>query len=218
MAKRKDFGSSVENRFNINDWSPRTSLGKKVKSGEISSLDEILSAGTRILEPGIVDALLPNLQAEVLEIKSTQRMTAYGRKMQMRAVVVIGDSAGYVGVGVGKAADTRDAISEAAEVAKKNIIRVRLGNGSWEESGAGESHSLAREVVGKSSSTQLTIKPAPRGVGLVANKTSKAVLRLAGVKDAWTFARGRTRNILNMVLATIDALDALNQLKLGAKK
>ncbi|OIO24535.1 30S ribosomal protein S5 [Candidatus Micrarchaeota archaeon CG1_02_55_22] len=215
---RRSFGKPVERSFDAKDWNPKTALGRKIKSGEITSLEEILSTGARILEPEVVDALLPDLREEVLEVTSTQRMTAYGRKMQMRAVVVVGDSKGFVGAGVGKAADTRDAIAEALKSAKKNIIHVRLGNGSWEETGAGESHSLEREAVGRSSSTKIVIKPAPRGVGIVANKTSKSVLKLAGVKDAWTFTNGRTRNILNMVLATMNALDTLNRLKMGSSR
>jgi len=217
MARRHYEGGGERSTFDVREWNPKTALGRKVKSGEITSLDEILQSGQRILEPQIVDALLSDLREEVLEVTSTQRMTAYGRKMQMRAVVVVGNSNGFVGVGVGKAADTRDAISEAGKIAKKNIVRVALGSGSWEESGAGAPHSLEREAVGKSSSTQIIIKPAPRGVGLVANKTSKSVLRLAGIRDAWTFSRGSTKNILNMVRATINALDSLNRLKLGVQ-
>lgn len=195
-------------------WVPKTTLGKKVQSGEITSYDQILDAGTRVLEPQIVDALLPELREEVLEIKSTQRMTAYGRKMKMRAVVVMGNGAGFIAVGVGKAAETRDAIAEAIKDAKKNIGRVRLGCSSW-ECACGTQHSVTRATSGKSASTHILLKPAPRGVGIVANETSKKVLELAGVKDVWSFAKGRTRNKLNMVLATIDALSKLNVLKEG---
>ncbi len=198
-------------------WTPKTALGRKVQSGEITSYDQILDSGARVLEPQIVDALLPELREEVLEIKSTQRMSPYGRKMKMRAVVVMGNGAGFIAVGMGKANETRDAIGEAIKEAKKNIVRVRLGCGSWECT-CGRQHSVTRATEGKSASTQILLKPAPRGVGIVANATSKKVLELAGVQDVWSFAKGRTRNKLNMVLATIDALGKLNVLKEGVAK
>lgn len=199
------------------NWTPKTELGRKVLAGEVTSLDEIWTSGKKILEPEIIDYLLPDLKDEVLEITSTQRMTACGRKQQMRAVVLLGNGAGYVAVGVGKAVETRDAISEALKDAKKHLARIDLGCGSW-ECGCGTKHSLMRQVVGMNGSTEITLKPAPRGVGIVAGQVAMKVLSFAGVKDAWTFSKGRTRNVLNMVLATINALDSLNHLKKGASQ
>ncbi len=196
------------------EWVPRTSLGRRVQSGEVSSYEQVIFSGARVLESEIVDALLPDLKEEVIEICSTQRMSAYGRKMKMRAVAVMGNSKGFIAVGMGKAAETRDAIAEAIKDAKKSVVKVPLGCSSWECS-CGTPHSITRTILGKSASTQILLKPAPRGVGIVANETAKKVLELAGVKDVWTFAKGRTRNKLNMVLATISALNALNELKGG---
>lgn len=194
------------------EWTPRTELGRKVKSGEIASYDALYEKGVRILEPQMINHLLPNLQEEVLEVTNTQRMTAYGRKQQMRAIVCVGDTSGYVGVGIGKAADSRDAIAEAITDAKKKLVKVQLGCASW-ECNCGTSHTIMRECKGQNSSTEITLKPAPRGVGIVSNETAKKVLALAGVRDVWTFTKGRTRNILNMALATIDAINAVNKLK-----
>lgn len=193
---------------------PRTELGRKVAAKEVTDINEILSSGKRILETEIVDVLLPDLRDEVLQIKSTQRMTAYGRKQAMRAVVILGNGRGYVSLGVGKAAEVRDAISEAIVEAKKNIVRVSLGCGSW-ECGCGTEHSLKQKVYGKSSSTEVTILPAPKGVGIVAGVTTRKVLEMAGLRDCWTFSKGRTRNILNAVLATLRALNSANKLKRG---
>ncbi|MFA6048955.1 MAG: 30S ribosomal protein S5 [Candidatus Micrarchaeia archaeon] len=204
-----------ENRqARIQAWVPRTELGRKVQAGEIASIDQILDSGKRILESEIIDTLLPDLKEELLEVRSTQRMTASGRKQRMEAIVALGNKRGYIAVGIGKAPETRDAIAEAIADAKRRIVRVPLGCGSW-ECGCGTAHSLSQEVSGSNSSTKITIRPAPRGVGLVAGETAKKVLTLVGVKDAWTFTKGRTRNILNMVLATIDALDSLNSMKKG---
>lgn len=196
------------------NWVPRTELGRKVASGEITTLEQVIKSGKKILEPQIIDSLVPDLKDEVLSIGSTQRMTACGRKMMMRAVVVMGNYNGVIAVGVGKAPETRDAIAEAIRDAKKHVTVIKLGCGSW-ECGCGTEHSVPQLARGKNSSTTITIKPAPRGVGLAAGETARVVLKLAGVKDAWTFAKGRTRNVLNMVLATIKALDSINHLKRG---
>ncbi|MFH1750412.1 MAG: 30S ribosomal protein S5 [Candidatus Micrarchaeota archaeon] len=201
-------------REEAREWTPRTELGRKVALKEVTDIDQILTTGKRILETEIVDALLPDLSDEVLQIKSTQRMTAYGRKQQMRAVVILGNRRGYISLGVGKAAEVRDAIGEAITEAKKNVIHIDLGCGSW-ECGCGTGHSIKQKVYGKSSSTQITIIPAPKGIGLVAGENTKKVLELAGVKDCWTFSKGRTRNILNAVLATLKALSSANTLKQG---
>ncbi|MFH0712999.1 MAG: 30S ribosomal protein S5 [Candidatus Micrarchaeota archaeon] len=207
--ERRESRNSVEVQ-----WTPKTELGRKVASGEITSIDQVFASGKKILESQIIDVLLPDLKDEVIDIKSTQRMTAYGRKMAMRAVVLVGNRAGFIGVGTGKAPETRDAIAEAIKDAKKNIIRVSFGCGSWECSCSGN-HSIPREVKGKASSTRITLKPAPKGVGVVAGRTARKVLTLAGLRDVWSFASGRTRNALNTALAVIDAFKALNKLKKG---
>lgn len=208
--ERRTYGNSQA-------WVPKTELGRKVKNGEINSIEEIIYSGKRILEPEIIDALLPDLKDEVLEIRNTQRMTAAGRKQQMQAIVALGNKQGYLGLGVGKAKETRDAIAEAIADAKRHLIFVPLGCGSW-ECGCGTLHSITQKCQGHNSSTQIIIKPAPRGVGLVAGEITKKILTLLGLKDAWTFTKGRTRNKLNMALAVASALDSLNSLKKGTQQ
>ncbi len=185
-----------------------------VAGGQITDIDELLKTGRPVLETQIIDSLLPDLKEEVLEVTSTQRMTAYGRKQAMRSVVILGNRRGYIAIGVGKAAEARDAIAEAITDAKKHVVKVSLGCGSW-ECGCGGKHSITQKAVGKSSSTKIEILPAPKGVGIVAGDTARQVLQLAGVSDCWTFSKGRTRSIINTVLATINALESLNKLKKG---
>ncbi|OIO23665.1 30S ribosomal protein S5 [Candidatus Micrarchaeota archaeon CG1_02_51_15] len=195
-------------------WTPRTELGRKVAAGEVTSMKQVLRSGTRVLEPEIVDVLLPDLKEEVLEITSTQRMTACGRKMQLRAIVVVGNRNGAIAVGVGKGRESRDAVAEAIRDAKKHITIIRLGCGSW-ECGCGTEHSISQETRGKSGTTKIVIKPAPRGIGIVAGEVARIVLQLVGIKDAWSFAKGRTRNKLSMSQAAINALEKLSHLKKG---
>ena len=92
------------------------------------------------------------------------------------------------------------------------MISVSLGCGSW-ECNCGTRHSLPLITKAKCGSAEIILKPAPRGVGLAASATVRNVLELAGVKDMWTFASGRTRDKYNMALATYEALNKLNELK-----
>lgn len=205
-------GRETEEVFDIEAWQPKTELGRKVKAREIASIDEIFEMGKPILEHQIVDALLPGMKEDVLEIRNTQRMTDCGRKAQFRAVVLVGDGNGHVGIGVGKAGEMRPAIETAVKYAKRNITRIPLGCGSW-ECGCGTRHSVPISVSGKSGSVHIKIKPAPRGLGLAASEVVKKVLRAVGITDAWSFTRGKTGAVHNTAFATLDALETLNRMK-----
>ncbi|MBN2478198.1 30S ribosomal protein S5 [Candidatus Micrarchaeota archaeon] len=199
------------------EWSPKTKIGKKVKSQEITELKEILEAGKPILEPEIVDVLLPELKSDTLSISTTQRTTDSGRKMKFRAIVVVGDGRGYVGIGSGKSEEIRPAIGYATRDAKKNIVHVKMGCGSW-ECRCGNPHSIPQRVEGKMGSTSVVLFPAPKGVGLAANDVIKKVMKMAGVKDIWSSTHGNTSNIYNTALATLHALNSMNNLKPYPKK
>jgi small subunit ribosomal protein S5 len=196
------------------EWIPKSDIGRLVKTGQITSLEEINEKGKPILESGIVDHLYPDMTEDTLEVKSTQRMTGNGRKMQFRAIVLVGDKKGHFGIGAGKSEEVKPAIESAIKNAKRNIISVPLGCGSW-ESGAGFKNSIPIAVSGRAGSVRVLLKPAPRGVGLAANDVVKKVLAAAGVKDIWSFSRGHTRSIYNTAMATKDALDQLNTMKLS---
>ena len=114
------------------EWRPVTGLGKLVASGEIKSIDQVLESGRPIKEPQIVDMFLPDLEDEVLDIAMMQRMTDSGRRVQFRAVVIVGNRNGYIGFGQGKDVQVGNAIKKAIVKAKMNLIKVRRGCGSWE--------------------------------------------------------------------------------------
>ncbi|MDE1860906.1 MAG: 30S ribosomal protein S5 [Candidatus Micrarchaeota archaeon] len=183
-----------------------------VKNKEITSIEQIFSTGKLIKEVEIIDALLPNLEDKVLEIASVQRMTKNNRKQKYRATVIIGDRNGHIGLGVGKDVEAKPAIQTGIRDAKKHIISINLGCGSW-ECNCGTRHSIPLKVQAKCGSSEVILKPAPRGVGIAASNTVKNVLELAGIKDMWTFSRGRTRDIYNVSLATYEALSQLNGMK-----
>jgi len=199
-------------RFSVEAWEPKTELGKDVKAKRITTIEQVFHEGRRIEEPEIIDALLPDLNNEVIEIASVQRMTKNNRKMKFRATAIVGDSKGHVGVGSGKDVEVKAAIESGIVDAKSKVIPVIMGCGSW-QCRCGTKHSLPFKVTGRCGSVEVIIKPAPRGLGIVASGPVKRMLELAGVKDAWTFSRGRTRARYNTVVAVYRALGSINEMK-----
>ena len=201
----------MSSSINIEEWTPRTRVGWMVKEGKITSIDQIFALNLPIMEPEIVDILLPNLKYEILDVVLVQKMTDAGRISRFRVVVAAGNENGYVGVGVGKAKQLRTAIEKALIDAKLNIIPVRRGCGSW-ECNCKEPHSVPFRVKGKSGSVEIVLIPAPLGTGLVAGDVAKTILRLAGIRDVWTFTRGETRTTINFAKAVYNALKNTNKL------
>ncbi len=189
----------------VEGWMPRTRLGKMILEGQISSMEEVFMEGLKIREPEIVDVLLPDIQEEVINISLVQKQTDAGEKSRFRAIVVVGNRDGYVGLGSGKAKQVRTAIQKAAVDARLNITPVRRGCGSW-ECGCGKPHSLPFQVRGKCGGVEIVLIPGPRGLGLVANEAAKIILGLAGVKDCWTRSYGSTRTVPSFAYAIFDAL------------
>ncbi|HSQ52934.1 MAG TPA: 30S ribosomal protein S5, partial [Acidobacteriota bacterium] len=186
-------------------WGPRTKLGKMVLDGKISSIEELFMEGLKIRESEIVNILLPDLQEEVINIGLVQKQTDAGEKSQFRAVVVVGNRDGYVGLGSGKASQVRSAIEKAAVNARLNITPVRRGCGCW-ECGCGKHHSLPFQVSGECGGVEVVMIPGPRGLGIVASEAAKVILGLAGVKDCWTNSFGSTRTVPSFAYAVFDAL------------
>lgn len=187
------------------EWIPKTRLGRLVKNGEITSMDQALESGLPVKEPELVDKLLPDLLDEVLDINMVQRMTDSGRRVKFRATVAVGNGNGFIGVGEGKDVQVGPAIKKAIDDAKLNIVKIKRGCGSW-ECGCGQEHTVPFVVTGRAGSVEVTLKPAPRGLGIAAGETAKKVLQLAGIKDVWTWTRGDTRTTINFAKATYDAL------------
>ena len=186
-------------------WIPRTTLDRKVVSGEIKTLSEALQTKLPLKEYQIVDVLLPTIKDEVLNMTRAQRMTDSGRRMSYSITAVVGNEDGYVGVGMGKAKEAAPAIRKAVNNAKLNIIELKRGCGSW-ECGCGRAHTVPFTVSGKSGSVSVTIKPAPRGVGRAVGDIAKVILKMSGIEDAWGFATGHTKTTVNYALATFQAL------------
>jgi len=186
-------------------WIPKTSIGKRVIAGEINSMEEILSKGLRIQEAGIVKKLLPDLKTEVIDVGIIQKMTPNGQSTRFKALVAAGNENGWLGIGMGKSKQMRIAIEKANNAAYLNVSPVKLGCGSW-ECRCDQKHSVPFKVKGKGGSVTIEILPAPRGLGLVAGRKIRNLLKLAGLKDAWTTAKGSTPTMNSTSKAVLKCL------------
>ncbi|UCC33645.1 MAG: 30S ribosomal protein S5 [Candidatus Bathyarchaeota archaeon] len=189
----------------MEEWKPRTRLGRLIFEGEITSIEEVFKEGLKIREPEIVNVLLPDIQEEVIDINLVQKQTDAGEKSRFKAIVAVGNRDGYIGLGSGKARQVRTAIEKGAVDARLNITVVRRGCGSW-ECGCGKPHSLPFEVRAKCGGVEIMLIPGPRGLGLVASEAAKVILGLAGVKDCWTRSYGATRTVPSFAYAVFEAL------------
>ncbi len=218
---------AIETKNSLEHWQPKTALGKKVKAGEITTIDEILDSGARILEPEIVDSLLPELQVELLEVgqskgkfgggkgsiwKQTQKKTSEGNTITFSAFAIVGNKNGYVGIGYGSAAETVPAREKATRNAKLNLIKVRRACGSW-ACDCKTPHSVPFKVYGKCGSVEMNIMPAPRGTGLSIEKKCAKMLAFAGIKDVYSKTQGTTATKINLFKACFAALSQLERIK-----
>lgn len=211
----------------MDEWIPKTKLGKEVLNEQITSIDEIFEKGLKIREPEIVDKLLPNIKTEIMFVggspgkgggvrrtptKRTARMHRSGRRYKSSAIVVVGDSNGHLGIGKGSAIENREAIAKATKSAKLNIAPIERGCGNW-ECKCGEKHSLPIKTEGKTGSVRIILLPAPRGIGLCMANEMKKILTLSGIKDVWSKSFGNIQNRTNMAFAIFEALKNVSKIK-----
>jgi small subunit ribosomal protein S5 len=204
-------------------WIPKTRLGREVFEKKINDIDEILKSGSTIKESEIVDSLVPNLKNELIliggrtgkgggiqriPVKITATMHKSGRRFTTNAFVVVGNEDGLVGIAKGSAVESRDSIEKSIKKAKLNIMRIKRGCGHWECS-CGQNHTIPFKTEGHSGSVRVLLMPAPKGVGLVADDSSKKIFRLAGIKDIWVKTFGNTSARINLISAIADALKKL---------
>ncbi|UZE94345.1 MAG: 30S ribosomal protein S5 [Candidatus Pacearchaeota archaeon] len=212
-----------ERKSTLVSWVPRTQLGRDVKQGKIKNINEIFEKNLKILEPQIVDFLIPELDSDLLRIgqakgkfgggkrrpwRQTQKKTSEGNVPSFACMAVVGDKKGYVGLGHGKAKETVPSKQKALAKAKVNLIRVRRGCGSF-ECVCNEPHSIPFVTEGKSGSSRIKLMPAPKGTGLVIDDECKKILRLAGIKDVYSKTFGQTKTKFNLAKACMIALEKL---------
>ncbi|MEE8131689.1 MAG: 30S ribosomal protein S5 [Candidatus Paceibacterota bacterium] len=137
---------------------------------------------------------------KVIDMRRVTRVVAGGKRFRFRATIVIGDEKGKVGVGVAKGLDVAQAVDKSKTDAKKKIITINL-----------KDRTIPHEVEAKYSAAKVMIKPAKIGHGLKAGGAVRAVLLLAGIRDATAKCLGGTKNKLTNALATIEALKKLKR-------
>lgn len=211
----------------LSEWVPKTKLGKEVASGKYKDIKDVLSSGEIILEPEIVDYMVPELKEELIYIggtpgkgggarrtptRMTARMHKSGRRFKLTALMIVGNEDGVVGIGRATSSEHRVAIEKSLAQAKLNVINVKRGCGSW-ECNCGRSHSIPYKTSGKAGSVRIMLSPTPTGVGIVADNETKKILRLAGIKDVWIKAFGMTSTRVNLAFAVFDALRNLSNTK-----
>ena len=155
----------------------------------------------------IIDASQLELTDKVVAIKRVSKTVKGGRTMRFTALVVVGDGNGHVGAGMGKAAEIPEAIRKGKEAAVKNMIEIPVD----------ENRSIPHDFIGKFGSSEVLLKRAPEGTGVIAGGPARNVLEMAGIKNIRTKSLG-SNNKQNVVLATLEGLKALKTPEEVAKK
>lgn len=207
----------------LEDWMPKTKLGKLVKDKKITTIDE--ASKYKILEPEIVDSLI-ELKSDILNIgqakgkfgggkrrawRQTQKKTQEGNVATFACMTVIGDENGHVGLGYGRAKETLPARAKATRYAKLNLMKIKRGCGSF-DCICGEEHTVPFIVEGRCGSSRVKLIPAPQGTGLVIGDECKKILKVAGIKDVYSVTDGQIRTTINLARACMDALSKTREM------
>jgi len=159
-----------------------------------------------LVERKRIDAGELDLQDRLVYINRVAKVVKGGRRFSFSAIVVVGDGNGRVGYGLGKANEVPDAIRKAVERAKKDLVQVPVAKGT-----------IPHEITAKYGTSQVYMKPASEGTGVIAGKAVRAVVEVAGITNILTKCYG-SRNYHNVVKATIKGLALLKSPETALKQ
>lgn len=152
------------------------------------------------------DDSIEELDERVVHIARTAKVVKGGRRFSFRALVVVGDNKGSVGIGIGKAREVPEAIRKASDRARRTMKKVCLIGTT-----------VPHDITARQAGSQVFLKPASPGTGVIAGGGVRAVVEAAGVRDILTKSQG-SANILNVVKATLKGLQEMQEPEVVAKQ
>ena len=143
-----------------------------------------------IINPSELDLL----EESVIKINRTAKVTSRGKRFRFSALVAVGDGSGHIGIGLGKAKDVIMCIQKGKEIAKRNMFRIPVINGT-----------IPHKIIGKHGASKVMLKPASPGTGIIAAGSVRAMMEQAGIHNILTKRYG-SKNSMNLVYATLHGL------------